>query len=84
MPYDRPILIVPDDPADAAFTVACYHVDLAPFDERWLGGWARTEHGSDLLFVTGYPMAKRPFYTHPDPADPTRVVASVRPSLKRR
>ena len=25
---------------------------------------------SDFLFVTGYPMAKRPFYTHPDPADP--------------
>jgi nondiscriminating aspartyl-tRNA synthetase len=45
--------------------------DLAPSDERWLGGWARSEHDSDLLFVTGYPMAKRPFYTHPDPADPT-------------
>jgi nondiscriminating aspartyl-tRNA synthetase len=23
------------------------------------------------VFVTGFPMAKRPFYTHPDPADPT-------------
>ena len=23
-----------------------------------------------LLFVPGYPMAKRPFYTHPDPTDP--------------
>jgi len=22
------------------------------------------------VFVTGYPMAKRPFYTHPDPARP--------------
>jgi aspartyl/asparaginyl-tRNA synthetase len=28
------------------------------------------EHGSEFLFVTGYPMAKRPFYTHPDPALP--------------
>ena len=28
------------------------------------------EHGSEFLFVTGYPMAKRPFYTHPDPSDP--------------
>ena len=28
------------------------------------------EHGSEFLFVTGYPMAKRPFYTHPDPARP--------------
>jgi nondiscriminating aspartyl-tRNA synthetase len=44
--------------------------DLSPADERWLGEWARREHGSDFLFVTGYPMAKRPFYTHPDPARP--------------
>ena len=35
-----------------------------------LGEWARREHGSDFLFVTGYPMVKRPFYTHPDPARP--------------
>ncbi|MEV1333083.1 aspartate--tRNA(Asn) ligase [Micromonospora costi] len=44
--------------------------DLAPAHERALGAWARREHGSDFLFVTGYPMAKRPFYTHPDPARP--------------
>ncbi len=44
--------------------------DLAPAHERWLGEWARREHGSDFLFVEGYPMAKRPFYTHPDPARP--------------
>jgi nondiscriminating aspartyl-tRNA synthetase len=44
--------------------------DLAPAHERALGEWARREHGSDFVFVTGYPMAKRPFYTHPDPADP--------------
>jgi nondiscriminating aspartyl-tRNA synthetase len=44
--------------------------DLAPAHERWLGEWARREHGSDLLFVVGYPMAKRPFYTHPDPDRP--------------
>ncbi|HEY1618122.1 MAG TPA: aspartate--tRNA(Asn) ligase [Streptosporangiaceae bacterium] len=44
--------------------------DLSPADERWLGGWARKELGSDLLYVTGYPMVKRPFYTHPDPARP--------------
>ena len=44
--------------------------DLAPQDERWLGEWARAEFGSDFLFVTGYPMRKRPFYTHPDPARP--------------
>jgi nondiscriminating aspartyl-tRNA synthetase len=44
--------------------------DLAPQHERWLDEWAREQHGSDFLFVTGYPMAKRPFYTHPNPADP--------------
>jgi nondiscriminating aspartyl-tRNA synthetase len=44
--------------------------DLSPQDERWLGEWALTEHGSDFLFVTAYPMVKRPFYTHPDPDNP--------------
>ena len=44
--------------------------DLSPADERWLGEWAAREHGSDLLFVTGYPMVKRPFYTHPDSERP--------------
>jgi nondiscriminating aspartyl-tRNA synthetase len=44
--------------------------DLAPADERWLGEWALREHGSDFVFVTGYPMVKRPFYTHPDPSNP--------------
>jgi nondiscriminating aspartyl-tRNA synthetase len=44
--------------------------DLAPAHERWLGEWARREHGSDFVFVSGYPMVKRPFYTHPDPARP--------------
>lgn len=44
--------------------------DLSPQEERWLGAWAQAEHNSDFLFVTGYPMSKRPFYTHPDPARP--------------
>jgi nondiscriminating aspartyl-tRNA synthetase len=42
--------------------------DLAPAHERWLCEWAEREHGSELLFVTGYPLASKPFYTHPDPA----------------
>jgi nondiscriminating aspartyl-tRNA synthetase len=45
-------------------------IDLAPAHERWLGDWALREHGSEFVFVTGYPMAKRPFYTHPDPQRP--------------
>jgi len=44
--------------------------DLSPQDERWLGAWAQQEHGSDWVFITGYPMRKRPFYTHPDPNRP--------------
>ena len=42
-------------------------IDLAPAHERVLSAWARREHGSKFLFVSGYPLSKRPFYTHPDP-----------------
>jgi len=49
---------------------ARHEPDLSPQHERWLGAWARETHGSDFLFVTGYPMVKRPFYTHPKPDDP--------------
>ncbi len=45
--------------------------DLAPADERAIGEWALREHGSEFVFVTGYPMSKRPFYTHPDPSRPS-------------
>jgi nondiscriminating aspartyl-tRNA synthetase len=44
--------------------------DLAPQHERWLCQWAQEAYGSELLFVTHYPRAKRPFYTMPDPNDP--------------
>jgi nondiscriminating aspartyl-tRNA synthetase len=44
--------------------------DLAPAHERFLGEWASREHGSDFLYVTGYPAVKRPFYTHPEPGCP--------------
>ena len=48
----------------------CRHEpDLSPQHERWLCEWAREAHNSDYLFVTGFPMSKRPFYTHPDPSD---------------
>lgn len=45
-------------------------LDLAPAHERMLGEWARREHGSDFLFVVGYPTAQRAFYTAPDPEQP--------------
>jgi nondiscriminating aspartyl-tRNA synthetase len=44
--------------------------DLAPEHERLLGEWAQQTYQSDFLFVTGYPMVKRPFYTHPNTDDP--------------
>ncbi len=44
--------------------------------------WALREHGSEFLFVTGYPMAKRPFYTHPDPAQ-ARLLQQLRPAVPR-
>lgn len=49
---------------------ARHEPDLAPSHERWLGAWAKKQHNSDFLFVVGYPLHKRPFYTHPDPTRP--------------
>jgi len=40
--------------------------DLTPQQERAVGAWANEEYGSPFVFVTGYPMGKRPFYTHPE------------------
>ena len=56
--------------ADAMDLLGADEPDLAPAHERWLGEWAVREYGSELLFVTGYPMVKRPFYTHPEPGRP--------------
>jgi nondiscriminating aspartyl-tRNA synthetase len=44
--------------------------DLDPEDERWLCEYARTEHQSDFIFITHYPVSKRPFYTYEDDEDP--------------
>jgi len=43
--------------------------DLAPAHERAVGRRAAEIHGSDFIAVEGYPMSKRPFYTHPQPGD---------------
>jgi nondiscriminating aspartyl-tRNA synthetase len=55
---------------DAQRMLAMDEPDLAPAHERWLGEWVQSEHGSDFLFVEGYPSSKRPFYTYPDPDRP--------------
>jgi len=44
--------------------------DLQPEDEREICKWSLEEKGSDLVFITHYPVAKRPFYTLEDPKDP--------------
>ncbi len=44
--------------------------DLEPEDERWLCEYAKSELGSDFIFITHYPVSKRPFYTYEDEADP--------------
>jgi nondiscriminating aspartyl-tRNA synthetase len=44
--------------------------DLEPEDERWLCEYANQELDSDYIFITHYPVSKRPFYTYEDEADP--------------
>ncbi|OGG92763.1 aspartate--tRNA(Asn) ligase [Candidatus Kaiserbacteria bacterium RIFOXYD1_FULL_47_14] len=44
--------------------------DLEPEDERWLCEWAAKEKGSDFIFITHYPVSKRPMYTMEDENDP--------------
>ncbi|MFD0347762.1 aspartate--tRNA(Asn) ligase [Kitasatospora aburaviensis] len=56
--------------AEAMRLLGADEPDLAPAHERWLGEWALREYGSEFLFVVGYPMRKRPFYTHPEPSRP--------------
>jgi nondiscriminating aspartyl-tRNA synthetase len=43
--------------------------DLEPEDERWLCEYAKENLGSDFIFITHYPVSKRPFYTYEDEED---------------
>ncbi len=43
--------------------------DLEPEQERAICEWALKEKGSDFVFVTHYPVSKRPFYTYEDEND---------------
>jgi nondiscriminating aspartyl-tRNA synthetase len=74
VPVDIPVVVFGDaqqmiERATGRPTVG--EPDLSPADERWLSDWAREQHESEFVFVTGYPMSKRPFYTRPDPDDPS-------------
>lgn len=41
--------------------------DLEPEQERTICEWAAREKGSDFVFITKFPTAKRAFYTYEDP-----------------
>ena len=43
--------------------------DLEPEHERAICEWAKREHNSDFIFITHYPVSKRPMYTFEDPED---------------
>lgn len=44
--------------------------DLEPEEERLIGELFKEEYDSDFVFVTHYPVKKRPFYAMDDPDDP--------------
>lgn len=48
--------------------------DLDPDGERQLCEYAMNHAGSEFIFVTHYPADSRPFYTMPDPDDPSRTL----------
>ncbi len=43
--------------------------DLEPAHERFLCEYAKREFNSDFIFITHYPVKKRPFYTYEDEED---------------
>lgn len=44
--------------------------DLEPEHERLLCDYAKKKYGSEFIFITHFPISKRPFYTYEDPEDP--------------
>lgn len=49
----------------------CTHEpDLEPQHERWLCEYATQKLGSEFIFITHFPVEKRPFYTYEDEANP--------------
>ncbi|MFA5178552.1 MAG: aspartate--tRNA(Asn) ligase [Candidatus Paceibacterota bacterium] len=44
--------------------------DLEPAHERWLCEYAKKNLDSEFIFITHYPLSKRPMYTYEDENDP--------------
>ncbi len=55
-------------------TVTDYH-DFEPVEEQLLCDWVKKQTGSEFVFVTHYPSAKRPFYAMDDPAEPANTLS---------
>ena len=68
MPEKIPVLKLRE--AQKTLGVSQDEPDLEPEHERAICEWAKKEHQSDFIFVTHYPVKKRPFYTYEDEADP--------------
>lgn len=49
--------------------------DLDPQGEKEISKWCKKHQGSELVFITHYPTKKRPFYTQPDPKDPSYTLS---------
>jgi len=68
MPEKIPVLTLRE--VQKTLGVSLDEPDLEPEHERAICEWVFKEHGSDFLFVTHYPMSKRPFYTYEDENNP--------------
>lgn len=44
--------------------------DLEPQHERWLCEYSKKKNNSDFIFISHFPITKRPFYTMEDRTDP--------------
>lgn len=47
-----------------------YNPDLDPQEERTISEYAQKQLDSDFIFITHYPVEKRPMYTYEDEEDP--------------
>jgi nondiscriminating aspartyl-tRNA synthetase len=51
------------------------YFDFEPAEEQLICDYIKKETGSEFVFVTHYPSAKRPFYAMDDPEDPNYTLS---------
>lgn len=59
--------------AERERSLACH--DFEPEEEKMLSEIIRRKTGSEFVFITHYPAAKRPFYVMEDPANPEETLS---------